>query len=407
MFETSPLFSAMRECEAKIIVSQGGTSSGKTYAIMQLLSCIAIETSNLIITVVGQDVPNLKAGPIRDITRIIRASPILKTFIDRYNKSDRELWFTNGSMIEFKSYEDEQDAHSGKRDYLFINEANGIYYNIFKQLQLRTNKQTFLDYNPSSEFWVHQFVLNNKDLYPSVQLYISDHRHNPFISEDLHQAIERLKYEDEELYKVYARGLTGKIEGLVLRNWFVCENIPKDAKLIAYGLDFGFTNDETGLLEVFMQDGELWLNELIYKTGLTNQDISNEMKVLGVLKSKEIIADSAEPKSIEEIKRQGWYILPAQKGPDSIKASIDILKRYKINVTKNSTNLRKELSKYVWKKDREGKTLNVPIDSFNHLIDPLRYVALSKLKISYTQSGKSWMPPSIIPSFESEYDKVK
>lgn len=381
MFEASVIYQANYTSKAKIVNNQGGTWSGKTYSILQVLCTHAIETSDLIITVVGQDVPNLKAGPIRDIGRIIKGSPILKSHIKSYNKTERELLFLNGSIIEFKSYEDEQDARSGKRDYLFINEANGIDYEIFRQLQKRTDKQTFLDYNPSASFWVHELILNNPLIYPSVDNFISDHRHNPFISQDMHDSIERLIHEDRELWKVYARGLTGKIDGLILRNWFICDEIPKDARCIGIGVDFGFTNDPTGAIEVYMQNGELWVNELLYSTGLTNVDISNKLIEKKISKGLEMICDSAEPKSIEELWRLGWRATGALKGPDSIKNGLDILKRYKINVTRNSTNLRDELSKYTWKKDKTGKTLNEPIDKYNHLIDPLRYIALNKLKI--------------------------
>lgn len=392
MFDASIIFKANRESKAKIVNNQGGTSSGKTYSILQVLLSLAVETSNLIITVVGQDIPNLRAGPIRDIRKIIRDSSILANQIRIYNKSDRELHFLNGTIMEFKSYENEQDARSGKRDYLFINEANGISYPIFKQLNIRTTIRTFLDYNPSASFWVHEMVLNNPQVYPSVDNLISDHRQNPFINEDLHNSIERLIHEDKELWKVYARGLTGKVEGLIFKNWFVCTAIPTGAKLIANGLDFGFSNDETGVVEVFMHNGELWLNELIYKKGLTNPDISDSLKDIGISKNIEMICDSAEPKSIEELRRLGWNAKEAKKGGDSVKNSIDILKRYKMNVTKRSINLRMELGKYIWKKDRAGKTLNEPIGTFNHLIDPIRYVALNKLKIRSTGIPRSRLP---------------
>jgi phage terminase large subunit len=249
-----------------------------------------------------------------------------------------------------------------------------------------------VDYNPSAAFWVHELVLTNTALYPSVELLISDHRHNPFISNDMHAQIERLKHENEETWRVYARGLTGKVDGLILKNVFVCDAIPADAKFLACGIDFGFTNDATGCLEVYQQNGELWVNELIYETGLTNPDISRRLKSLGVKTNQEIIAESAEPKSIEELRRMGWYITPARKGPDSILHGLDILQRYRINVTRRSTHLRAELDKYSWKKDRQGKTLNEPIDAFNHLIDPLRYIALNKLKSASNTTPKSRLP---------------
>lgn len=375
MFDCTPVFYENYKCTDKVIINQGGTSSSKTYSIMQLLFYRAIEHPRIIITVAGESIPNLKKGAYRDAETIYYNSEYLKHYVEFWNKTDRIIYFTNGSIIEFASYESEQSAKNGKRDYLFINEANGIPYQIYWQLAIRTRKQIFLDYNPTSEFWVHEKLIGTK----GARLIISDHRHNPFLSPEDHQRIEDIKDEDIELWRVYARGLTGKIEGVIFRNWSIVNHIPEDARFIAYGLDFGFTNDPTGILEVYEQSGELWVNELVYETRLTNMDICEKFKEFGVNNRAEIIADSAEPKSIHEIYAEGWNIVPASKGPDSVKAGIDVLKRYKINVTANSQNLKKELYSYVWKKDKLGKMLNQPIDKFNHLIDPLRYVALNKL----------------------------
>ena len=208
----------------------------------------------------------------------------------------------------------------------------------------------------------------------------------------MRQKIESIKNEDFELWKVYARGLTGKISGLVLNNWQLCDDIPPRAKLVAIGLDFGFTNDETGCLAVFKQNGELWVDELFYETGLTNPDIAKQLSTIGLSKNALIVADSAEPTSIEELRRMGWNIVPARKGVDSINSSIDILKRYKLNISRRSINLRRELARYKWKTDLAGRTLNQPIDRWNHLIDPLRYVALNQLKIKGTGKTKTRLP---------------
>lgn len=383
MFDTSIVFHTNYLDTHKIKVNQGGTWSGKTYSLLQVLCQLALDYPGNITTIVGQDVPNLKKGPIRDMDRIIKSSPYLKSLIASVNKTDRVIEFKNGTLIEFSSYGDEQDAKSGKRDFLFINEANGVTYEIFRQLYMRTDKYVFLDYNPSAEFWVHEQVLNNKQLYPSAKLFISDHRHNPFISQEMHDQIERLQFDDPEVFKVYGRGKTGKIEGLVLKKCYPIDDdmFPEDGKLIGAGLDFGFTNDPTGMIEVRLQNGELYVRELIYETGLTNPDISNVLQdEIKWDRKAPIVADSAEPKSIKELQVLKWTVEPAQKGPDSVKNGLDILKRYTINYTRSSVNFKKEVSKYVYKKDRKtGKSLNEPIDAFNHLIDPLRYVALNKL----------------------------
>ncbi|MDF2433228.1 MAG: phage terminase large subunit, partial [Mucilaginibacter sp.] len=375
--KASVLFTQNYQADSHVVVNQGGSSSGKTFAIEQVLFCIACEWPKLVITVVGQDIPNLKVGALRDALGIYYSSPALQAMVKSYNKTDRIFEFNNGTIIEFKSYDNAQDAKSGKRDYLFVNEANGVNWDIYVELALRTRKRIYIDYNPNSAFWVHDNLIGK----PGVKLIISDHRHNPFLDDQMRDKIESLKGVDEELWKVYARGLTGKITGLVLNNWHICEAIPPGATLLAAGLDFGFTNDETGCILVYKQNDELWVNEMFYETGLTNPDIAARLTEAGISKSVEIIADSAEPKSIEELRRLGWYVTGAKKGADSIKNSIDILKRYTINVTRQSVNLRNELGRYKWKTDGSGKTLNVPVDSWNHLIDPLRYVALNKLKI--------------------------
>jgi phage terminase large subunit len=390
---STAIFKHNYSATAHVVVNQGGTSSGKTYSILQVLFALAA-AETLVITVVGQDIPNLKAGALRDAVKIYKTSDVLMRSVKNYNKTDRVFEFTNESIIEFKSYGDAQDAKSGKRDYLFVNEANGIDWEIYNELALRTSKRIYIDYNPNAEFWVHEKLLGT----PGVELIISDHRHNPFAEEYIHTKVEALKDIDIELWKVYARGLTGKITGLVLNNWHICETIPDGAKLLAAGLDFGFTNDETGCLLVYRQNGELWVHEVIYETGLTNADIAKKLNAAGISKNTEIIADSAEPKSIEELKRLGWYITGAKKGADSVSYSIDILKRYKINVTRASVNLRRELGKYKWQTDRSGKTSNQPIDACNHLVDPLRYVALNKLKIEKVKTLKSKLPASRPPS---------
>jgi phage terminase large subunit len=388
MFQSSVLFTQNYRATAPVVINQGGTSSGKTYSITQVLLCLACEIPNLVITVVGQDIPNLKAGALRDALNIYNGNEQVKKMVKNYNKTDRIFEFQNGSLLEFKSYDDAQDAKSGKRDYLFINEANGITPAIYTELALRTRERIYIDYNPNSNFWVHENLLGK----PGVQLIISDHRHNPYLSDDMRKKIESLKDADRELWKVYARGLTGKITGLVFDNWHICDNIPADAKRLAAGIDFGYSVDETGCLEVYRQNGELWVDELFYETGLTNTDIAAKMRQTGLTKSIEIIADSAEPKSIEELSRLGWNIKGAKKGPDSVKHSIDILRRYKINITRRSVNLRREMGRYKWRTDRAGKPLNEPVDTCNHLIDPLRYIALNKLKINKPGAPKSRLP---------------
>ena len=373
MIKTGSLYRSNYESTADIIVNQGGTSSGKTYAILQVLFSLAIN-AECTTTVVGQDIPNLKVGALRDALDIINADEAILQQLVFYNRSERVLSFRNGSIIEFNSYDNEQDAKSGKRDYLFVNEANGIPYNVFEQLSLRTRQKVFIDYNPDTSFWVHDKIIPLEN----TELIISDHRHNPFLTDKTRAKIEALKDKDEDLWKVYARGRTGRVEGLVLKKWYVTTESFIDKELVGYGIDFGFTNDPTAMIEVRMQDGELWIKEVIYDTGLTNQDISNRMDIADISRGTLIVADSAEPKSIEELRRLRWTVDGVKKGKDSIMFGINLLKGYTINVDAGSKNLIKELEQYRWKVDKNGDSLNVPIDNYNHAIDALRYLVMHK-----------------------------
>lgn len=375
LYEVTELYDANLNATERTVVNQGGTSSGKTYAIMQVLFFLGLQEPNQVITVVGQDVPNLKKGAYRDATTIRNNSEVLTHLYPYVNEGERVFKCINGSIIEFSSFKDAQDAKSGKRDYLFENEANGIPYEVHWQLAIRTRKRVFMDYNPTARFWVHDEILGRD----GVRLIISDHRKNHFLTQEEHDRIEGI--EDEELWKVYARGLTGKIAGLVLTNWDICDSLPpRDEWKMSYrGLDFGFTNDPSALEHVVLAHGDLWIDEEIYSTGLTNPDIVQRAKGAGVTGSDQIIADCAEPKSIRELQAGGLWVTASPKGQDSIVSGIDILKRYRIHVTRKSIGLIANLRSYQWGKDRDGNMTNKPEDKNNHGIDAIRYVALAKL----------------------------
>lgn len=373
MFETSSLYRETLNSQDDIIVHQGGSSSGKTYSILQVLFSKLVSEPNTVITVVGESIPNLKAGALRDALDIYHASEILKAQIEDYNRTDRIFTARNGSVMEFKSYETAQGAKSGKRDYLFINEAQGVRYDVFTELYMRTRKQAYIDYNPNAEFWVHELIL--KDPSYKSKLFISDHRHNPFVAQKIRDKIEGLRYKDMELFKVYARGMTGKIEGLVFRNFEIVDDIPVGADLLGIGLDWGFTNDPTAVIKVFKSNEQIWLREVIYETGLTNSDIATKLNHAGITRQMIIVADSAEPKSIEDLSRMRFNVEGAEKGQDSIRASIDKLKAFKINITRESVNLIKEFRSYKWDEKHPDK----PVDYNNHGIDAVRYVALNLL----------------------------
>ena len=363
--------------DKRVLVNQGGTSSGKTYSIMQVLFELGYEEPNSIITVVGQDIPNLKVGAYRDAKTIMNSNDLVTDFYPTINEGERIIKCKNGSIIEFKSYADAQDAKSGKRDYLFVNEANGISYDIYWQLAIRTRKKVFIDYNPTARFWAHDELIGRE----GVELIVSYHKGNRFLSEEEHQRIESIA--DPELKRVYARGKTGKIEGLVLTNWEICDTLPPEEewKMSCYGLDFGFTNDPSALEQVVLAHGELWIDEKIYSTGLTNPEIAERAKEQGVSGQQQIVADCAEPKSIRELQGCGLWVTASPKGADSIVSGLDILKRYKIHVTRHSLGILSNLRAYKWSKDRDGNTTNKPEDKNNHGIDAIRYVVLEKLPV--------------------------
>jgi phage terminase large subunit len=375
IFRTLELFDLNLDSEARVVVNQGGTSSGKTYSIMQVLFYLAMTDYGSIITVVGQDIPNLKVGAYRDAKTILTGSEQLMAAFPVINEGERIIKCINGSLIEFKSYADAQDAKSGKRDYLFVNEANGIPYDIYWQLAIRTRKKIFIDYNPSARFWAHDELIGRE----GVELLISDHRTNDTLTDEEHERIESIS--DPELHKVYARGRTGKLEGVVLVNWDICDALPprEEWKMSAYGLDFGFTNDPSALEHVVEAHGELWVDELIYSTGLTNPDIARHAKDGGLTSQDNIIADCAEPKSIRELQAQGLWVTASPKGADSIVSGLDILRRYKIHFTRRSQGIIQNARSYRWAKDRDGNATNKPEDRNNHGIDAIRYVALAKL----------------------------
>lgn len=383
LFSVLPLYDANLNAQERTVVNQGGTSSGKTYSIMQVLFTLGISEPRSIITVVGQDVPNLKKGAYRDAKTILDSSEVLRSWWPYVNEGERIIRCVTGSIIEFSSFKDAQDAKSGKRDYLFINEANGIPYEIYWQLAIRTRRKVFIDYNPTARFWCHDELIGREN----VRTIISDHRKNYFLTTEEHDRIEGIS--DDELWKVYARGLTGKISGLVLTNWDICDRLPprEEWKRDYYGLDFGFTNDPSALEHVIEAHGELWIDELIYSTGLTNPMIAERAKGEGLTHDDEIIADCAEPKSIHELNGMGLWVSASLKGQDSIVSGIDILKRYRLHVTRRSMGILANLRAYKWDKDKDGNMTNKPEDRNNHGIDAIRYVALRHFAVRREARG--------------------
>lgn len=290
--------------------------------------------------------------------------------------------FSNGSYIEFFSADQPDKLRGARRKTLYINECNNVGFEAYQQLSIRTSGTIWLDYNPTAQFWAHTQVLQDDD----SELLILTYKDNEALPSTIVEEIEKAKVKAEtssywaNWWKVYGLGQVGSLQGVVFENWQEIDAVPKEAKLLGYGMDFGFTNDPTTLTAIYQYDGQYVLDELIYQTGLTNADINNLMRSKQVDKTKSVYADSAEPKTIRELNNFGWRVKASEKGRDSILFGINKMQQEKFLVTKRSTNLIKELRSYVWDKDREGNTTNKPIDAFNHGIDGVRYYFTTKDK---------------------------
>lgn len=380
-FQCTDVFYANYQATEKLIINQGGTSSSKTYSICQLLFIKAIYEAGVIISITGESLPNLKKGALRDCRMIVSNTPSLNDFILFWNKTDNVINFKNGSVIEFITNLDEQSAKNGKRDYLFVNEANGIDYPVFFQLAIRARKQIFIDYNPSAPFWVHDKFIGttelSNDLSASVKLIISDHRHNNFLSAEDHRKIEGIK--DKELWRVYSRGLTGNLEGLIFSDWKMIPDsmFPNDAPFNG-GLDFGYTNDPTAGVKKVKVGNNIYFKEMCYETGLAPKQIKLIFESEG-FKQNNVIYCEHDPDMINQLRKLGVNAFQAKKGQGSINAGILNLKQYNVYYTESSKNLHTEKIKYMWMKDQStGKPTNTPIDNYNHLMDACRYATFSE-----------------------------
>jgi len=368
---------AIRKIEAlkkRIKIIQGGTSAGKTYGILPILITKAATYPKTEISVVAETIPHLRRGALKDFLRIMKDTG--RYFDERFNKSLLRYEFANGSYIEFFSADDSSKLRGARRDVLYINECNNVTFESYNELAIRTKKAIYLDFNPANEFWVHKELKDEQD----SDFLILTYKDNEALDNSIVQQIEknRLKAETSAYWanwwRVYGLGQIGMLEGVIFSNWKTIDILPKEANLIGIGLDFGYTNDPTAIIEIYNYNGQRIINELKYQTGMLNSDIATALP-----KHVPVYADSSEPKSIEEIKRYGITIKGVTKGKDSINYGIDVMQRNEYLVTSNSVNLIKELRAYCWDTDKAGTRLNKPIDTNNHAIDALRYHEMETL----------------------------
>jgi phage terminase large subunit len=356
----------------------GGTSAGKTFGILPILINKAIKTPSLEVSVVSESIPHLKRGAIKDFKNIMISTN--RWIEGSFNKTDSRYNFSNGSYIEFFSADQPDKLRGARRHILYINECNNVNFEAYQQLAIRTRDEVWLDFNPTHEFWYHTELKEDEDFEEVVLTY----KDNEALSESIVKEIEKAK--DKALtsdywanwWNVYGLGQLGSLEGVIFSNWKQIQKVPEDARLVGIGLDFGYTNDPTAIVEIYKWNDKRIINELCYNTGMVNADIAR------ILPRRTVIyADSAEPKSIEEIRRFGIDIRPVSKGKDSISFGIQVMQTQDYLVTETSTNVIKELRSYCWDVDKEGKTLNKPIDKFNHAIDAWRYHEMEDIGVKH------------------------
>jgi phage terminase large subunit len=351
----------------------GGGDDSKTFSIIPMLITYAVQNPRQEISIVAESIPHLRRGAIRDFLKIMQMVGMFRD--SQWNKSSLTYTFSNESFIEFFSADQPDKLRGARRDVLFVNECNNIEWESYYQMAIRTRKFIYLDYNPVTEFWVDTELINDPDSEMVVLTYKDNEALDASIVKEIEKARDKAETSDywRNWWAVYGLGQIGNLEGVIFSNWKQIDTIPKEARLIGCGLDFGYSVDPTAIVEVYQYNNQRILNEVCYRTGMINSDIA---KVLP--KNVPIYADSAEPKSIEEIRRFGVPIKPVTKGKDSINFGIQIMQGQEYLVTKDSTNLIKELRGYCWDKGKDGKTLPIPV-GVHHQIDSVRYHEMETL----------------------------
>lgn len=363
--ETNKVFRVLNDSRKRITSLRGGTRSGKTYNVLLFLILVwARVAQNEICTIARNTMPALRASAMRDFFDILNRLNLYRE--GSHNKTSNEYQI-GSNLFEFIGVDQSERVRGRKRHVLFLNEANENDLESFRQLALRTIDKIILDYNPSDAFsWIYDHVETRDD----CEMVVTTYQDNPFLEGSIVSEIERLKDADEDYWNIYGLGLIGTGSTRIFTHWRPVEQIP-DGEMKIYGLDFGY-NNPTALLEITYADRTLHWRELLYETKLTTADLIEKLKTFPQLKAKgaEIIADSAEPKTIEEIARAGYEIKPAYK---DVKDTVDFIKSCPLRIDANSPNLLREIKRYSWKTDKSGKTLDEVVKFDDHLMDAGRY----------------------------------
>ena len=356
----------------KIRVVQGGTSASKTISILlYLIARAQTDKEKTLTSIIAESTPHLKRGALRDFKNILQDHKYWRD--DLWNATDSIYTFETGSQIEFFSADQSDKLRGARRDRCFMNEANNMTLDAFDQLEVRTKEFIILDYNPTNEFWVYTDVMGERE---DVEHIILTYKDNEALSPEIVSSIEARK-ERKGWWQVYGLGQLGEVEGKIYRDWAIIDELPHEARLERYGLDFGYTNDPTSIVAIYYYNGGYILDEVTFQKGLSNKQIAD------IFKNKEnalIIADSAEPKSIDEIAGYGLSIIGAEKGADSIRNGISTVQAERISMTKRSVNVIREYRNYLWDTDKNGKILQVPESGFDHSMDAIRYGLVSLIR---------------------------
>lgn len=377
MFKRTTAVNKLLKLKKRIRVVPGGTWAGKTYDILAVEIDYLIKNPNLHTTVVAQTIPSVKKGALKDFRNIMQETN--RWFGERFNGTDRIYTFSNGSTIEFSAFDNEDKAkQAGKRNRLFVNEVNTIPKSVTDALMIRTDDVIWLDYNPTARFWVNEELEKHEDAEWLTLTYRDNEALPKTILDEL--KARRLKAKTSSYWEnwcnVYLDGKIGSLEGVCIPEWTEIDFLPGEARLLCYGIDFGYSIDPTAIVGLYKLDDGYVFDEVLYKKGMLNSDISNVLNGLNGW----IYADSAEPKSIAELKARGHKIQPCSKGKDSVVYGIELINQNNISVTSRSKNLINELRNYSWQKDKYGDYVLKPVDSFNHAIDAARYALMEELK---------------------------
>ena len=373
MYKATTATRKIQKLNKRIRAIQGGTSASKTVSIIiYLIDRAQRDEVPTITSIVSESFPHLKRGAILDFLSIMSQQGY---FVDkRWNKTDYTYTFETGSKIEFFSVDQPGKVRGPRRDRLFINEANNISYDTFDQLEIRTKEFIILDWNPVSEFWYYDKVANRPDCEHLILTYKDNEALDPRIIQTIEQRKDRKGW-----WKVYGEGQLGEVEGKIYKEWAIVDEIPHHARLERRGLDFGYSNDPSALVAVYYYDGGYILDEELFQKEMSNKQIADTIKNQRNPETL-VIADSAEPKSIDDIKSYGINIVGAEKGKDSVVNGIQLVQDQRISATKRSINIIKEYRNYLWETDKDGKILNIPEHIFSHSMDAIRYATSSLIK---------------------------